>query len=525
MSQNTIGAAVAPLEQKRKIQADVIPTGASNKSDQQQLEKLLVLTQRLKAVLDQANKIGMVNSEDLVEIDSLKQEVFSALPPEVAGGLETFDSNAKVEVSEATKAMEEAASRVRTQVRSVGNDAMEIDDLGMTEVQTIATETKGALLKSASQVLTFINNDSVFASSFSYDLMSLPVAVLSLSVIQVSNQISSAQANLAEKKMEAMTKLIEKMQAMTTLMLSLTAAENKEFSRQTTEKAQSGQASDGINTIDWDQLSRFHGQGVTHNYYDVSALLGYLTFGYDRHHFENNPLVKFLVDNGFATLSGTGTNVTTKLTPTDKLKNGRLDFDKLTPEQKNAFEKAWDFNQGSKSDSYDGKDTSQYYSDKLKHEVVTDMPDFYIYSNIPGSKPQKVDLSKGYYANSVIFSADEIPADLLALLPKEAGLGNSADGKITHYALNKAAITNLFTAMTHQYQTAMGETPDDLNDKLASGITGTVKDHDNIAQILAQKIKYVQDKQTALAKIPENAKEGQDTLLNMFNNLLRSISA
>ncbi len=353
--------------------------------------------------------------------------------------------------------------------------------------------------------------------------MSIPFSVLALQILSSSTKIMAAQANVALKKLDLMTKLIEQLQALTSLLTEITNQLNNAFNNDATEQTNNGRGGPGVDkdTKNWnDIVENGHGQTKLRKAYDLNAMFQH-HWGFNGVHFKNDKLGKFLLDHGYITVLPNMIGVTIK--PSDKalsdgvIVDGCIMVDKLSPDEKQEFLDAFNWTKNNDNSNY--KDWAADYKICSK---FADFPDFY---NEKGDKVANDDPS---IKDSVIFAADKIPPALRDLISPLVALydtnGDHTGKDPSSYAFSAEALGNAFKKLVDSYVRAIGEVPEDFNQKMTGSLSGTVKDVDNLASILQQKIKYIQQKQESLTKIPENAKEDSNRKLDLLQNILRSTS-
>jgi hypothetical protein len=349
--------------------------------------------------------------------------------------------------------------------------------------------------------------------------MQLPFTILSVQILSSSTKIMAAQANVALKKLELMTKLIEQLQALTSLLTEITNQLNNTFSNKAVERANNGGTDIDQNTINWsDIVSNAHGQTKRREAYDLSYLIDTHVFCLENH-FKADEFYKFLLNNGYIIMS---TSINHQIFIAPKAlnagimdKDGYFYLDKLPADQKQEFLAALEWTKTNHNSNY--KDWAENYKQVYK---FTDFPEFY---NQDG---KKIAADDSCLENSIIFNADKIPPILREFINPLTSLyktsGSHQGEAATAYAFSADALQGAFKKLVTNYVQAVGEVPEDFNQKMTGSLTGTAKDVDNLARILQQKIQYIQQKQEALAKAPENAKEDSNRKLDLLQNILHS---
>lgn len=455
-----------------------------------------------------ANGIELTEFKQQLEVDMMQPEQVNDLDSKIKNSLAQVDEPAASCLTELGSDCDQIVAEATAQLAAT-SDSQQQEHITSRALTSIVASATGA-----------VNHLSQLETQ-----LALPFSIISMQVLTSATKIMASQSDLAVKKMEAMTKLIEQLQALTTLMTEITNQLNKTYTNTAQQKANSGDTTGDANqnTINWnDIVTNGHGQTKRVEVYDLSYMIG--SHGaFDPSHFKDDPLGKFLIDHGYVSLKydslcGCGNSIDV----TDKAKNsgimtadGRLYVDKLPADEKQEFLNAFNWTKNNDNSHYDD------WAKNYKHTYeFTKFPDYY------DSNGKKIASDDPSLNNAIIFDADSVPESIRKLISPLTSLYNSGGTHTgqepTQYAISAEAIQGAFKKLTASYSNIMGETPDDFTSKLANGITGTVKDIDNISKILQQKIQYIQQKQAALAKTPENAKEDGNRKLDMFNNILQS---
>ncbi len=503
MNNVNVNVTATPIRNSSHV---VLNTGAKDKSTQ--IDMSLDISTKL-AGLQQKLIAGQLSPSEVEELDNQITLLIKKLPIELQEQFKTLNQDCE-------KIVTSSHQQLRTTT-----DA--------TEHEQITSGALNSIVSSASGV-----KESM--SRLEMNLL-LPFSVISMQVLSSSSKVMAEQAKLACDKMEAMTKLIEKLQAMTTLMTSINNVLNSEFSRAKAKAAaEKGFPDPGNeNNMTWDDGAKNHGQGKDHLEYDFSNVGGryidgntkwydVLSFGFSRvgdmaWKAKNNPVIDFLTKNGFAHWeNGEGKGDENSHLIIDK----KLDYYALTPKQKQEFDNAMSVNNGKSGTNADGKEFNHY-------DINAPVPSIEVKKFYDENGKQIIGdgiTEDARYNGTIVFSIDQIPESLRScFIPMyDNNIVPRDKDSVTHYAVSKDAITKAFGSMISDYASVMGETPDDFSEKLTGGVTGTIKQLDNISKVMQQKIQYIQQKQAVLAKTPENAKEDGNRKLDMFNNLLRSTS-